>query len=270
MAILRGYDSNDLVKHRILLDLLVRLYRAEVLFPEDADEESRKNQLAPRLRLLLERFYTDPSLRKSQFFDIIEFGRTVHAEMSALMSAAKLGHSVKDAVLYCTTFPCHECARHIIGAGIGRVVYVEAYAKSRVRELHSDSAVFGRSGNSKNRVAFEPFIGIAPPAHETLFSWVDRKSRWIEPGKGACDPWAPGKSIDWVPAARLRGTVEGRFKYMDDCAEEVDPRLASTGIAEVLIEQGAPPGEDEYAMHDRVTASVEASETVAEERNGTS
>jgi deoxycytidylate deaminase len=42
--------------------------------------------------------------------DILEFGRVIHAEMSAISDAARLGRATKDATLFCTTFPCHICA----------------------------------------------------------------------------------------------------------------------------------------------------------------
>ncbi|MBI3222504.1 MAG: deoxycytidylate deaminase, partial [Nitrosomonadales bacterium] len=50
-------------------------------------------------------------LKGTRVMNLLEFGRSVHAEMAALMSAARLGISVRGATLYCTTFPCHMCAR---------------------------------------------------------------------------------------------------------------------------------------------------------------
>jgi deoxycytidylate deaminase len=38
-----------------------------------------------------------------------------------------------------TTFPCHNCARHIVGAGIRSCVFLAPYAKSQAAALHSDS-----------------------------------------------------------------------------------------------------------------------------------
>ena len=68
--------------------------------------------------------------------DLIEFSRTVHAEMAAIVDAARRGVSVQDCNLYTTTFPCHECAKHIVAAGIRRVVYIEPYPKSQALSLH--------------------------------------------------------------------------------------------------------------------------------------
>lgn len=47
--------------------------------------------------------------------------RTVHAEANALAQAAKFGASVADARLYSTMFPCFDCAKLIIAAGITQV-----------------------------------------------------------------------------------------------------------------------------------------------------
>ncbi len=48
--------------------------------------------------------------------------RTNHAEMNALMQAAKKGHSVDGSIAYVTNMPCTTCAKALIAAGIKRVV----------------------------------------------------------------------------------------------------------------------------------------------------
>ncbi len=48
--------------------------------------------------------------------------RTNHAEMNALMQAARHGNSVSGAIAYVTTMPCTTCAKALIAAGIRRVV----------------------------------------------------------------------------------------------------------------------------------------------------
>ena len=68
-------------------------------------------------------------LKKSSISDLTEFGRVVHAEMEAILSCGRNGIPTKDSTLYCTTFPCHNCAKHIVASGIKRVVYVEPYPK---------------------------------------------------------------------------------------------------------------------------------------------
>jgi cytidine deaminase len=116
----------------------------------------------------------------SRLGDITEFGRAVHAEMAAITTAARLGVSLQDATLLTDTFPCHNCARHIVATGIRRVVYVAPYAKSRAHELHMDSILVApsepREERRTDKVIFEPFIGIAPRRYGDLFAGIERKS----------------------------------------------------------------------------------------------
>jgi len=46
----------------------------------------------------------------------------LHAEQNAIIQAAYLGVSTKDATLYCTSNPCSSCAKMLINSGIKRVV----------------------------------------------------------------------------------------------------------------------------------------------------
>jgi dCMP deaminase len=43
---------------------------------------------------------------------------TEHAERNAIYNAARLGLSLKGTKMYCTYFPCADCARAIIQSGI--------------------------------------------------------------------------------------------------------------------------------------------------------
>lgn len=107
--------------------------------------------------------------------DLTEFGRAVHAEMNALVDAGLRGVSVSEATLYSTTFPCHNCARHLIGAGIARVVFIEPYTKSRAEQLHADAAMIARSGQDSDKVAFKPFVGVAPRRYLEMFDATARE-----------------------------------------------------------------------------------------------
>jgi dCMP deaminase len=51
----------------------------------------------------------------------------IHAEMNALIWAAREGISVKDATIYVTLEPCSECSKNIIASGIKRIVYDRSY-----------------------------------------------------------------------------------------------------------------------------------------------
>lgn len=122
-------------------------------------------------------------LKGTRVMNLLEFGRSVHAEMAALMTAARLGISVRNATLFCTTFPCHMCARHIVASGIKRVVYVEPYPKSKAKPLHQDSISVDPSGASADteHVRFEPFEGVAPRRYQDIFD--ARDSRKDEEGR---------------------------------------------------------------------------------------
>ena len=84
------------------------------------------------------------------------------------MACARTGRSTRGATLYTTTFPCHNCARHIIGAGIRKVLYIEPYAKSKAFALHRDAIT--NDEESAERIPFVPFIGIGPRRYFELFS----------------------------------------------------------------------------------------------------
>ena len=92
--------------------------------------------------------------------DLTEYGRVVHAEMLAITDAARLGRSVKGATLYCTTFPCHNCTKHLLASGIKRVVYMEPYPKSRAKDLHPDEIEL--EVEVEGKVGFIPFMGSRP------------------------------------------------------------------------------------------------------------
>jgi deoxycytidylate deaminase len=119
-------------------------------------------------------------LEESQFMDALEYGRMLHAEMSAIVDAARLGHSTKGGTLYCTTFPCHICAKNIIGAGLNKVVFLEPYPKSLAFDLHADSIQIEGGDRGQFQaypsVAFEHFFGVSPRRYRELFERGKRKT----------------------------------------------------------------------------------------------
>jgi deoxycytidylate deaminase len=165
-----GFDANDKSKRNLLGDILERLKKARWLSEEKCSLTTDQ---------LIEESIGEKSsfLRKAQFMNLIEFGRAVHAEMAALIDAARRGVSVKGATLYCTAFPCHLCARHIVAAGIARVVYVEPYPKSRATQLYPDSISVESPVTNANTICFEPFVGVAPLQYLNLFSMQERKDK---------------------------------------------------------------------------------------------
>ena len=118
-------------------------------------------------------------LRRTRIGQLLEFSRAVHAEMDALLSAARSGTKTGGTRLYVTTFPCHNCARHIVSAGVEEVQYIEPYLKSQAIPLHGDAIVTDpkawnrpeeKSSRGKNpNVLFRPFIGVAPRLYRRAF-----------------------------------------------------------------------------------------------------
>lgn len=160
----RGFDSNEKVRDK-LAEQIVK----ELLQKGSVDEEVRQK------------------LGRAGVLDITEYGRAVHAEMDALLACARSGVSPRGGTLFSTTFPCHNCAKHIVAAGISRVVYVEPYPKSRALDLHDDSITLD---GEKNKVAFEPFVGVGPRRFVDLFSMGLGSGRRIERKRN-------GKTIKW-------------------------------------------------------------------------
>lgn len=114
----------------------------------------------------------------ARFRNLIEFGRVVHAEMHAISSAARCGRATNGATLYCTTFPCHICARHIIACGISSVYFIEPYPKSLTKSLYSrEIKADGVQGDLPNAVEFKPFQGVAPKVYQRLFAYRPRKTK---------------------------------------------------------------------------------------------
>jgi deoxycytidylate deaminase len=173
-----GSDANHDRKNEIFYDLVERLSKGSFLSKSLSNVKSPQKQVD----LLL----ANPRIKDAQMMDIIEFGRMIHAEMSAISDAARLGRPTKGATLFCTTFPCHLCAKHIVAAGIDRVVFLEPYPKSYSQKLHGDSITF--ETNIPNKVYFQPFIGISPRRYRDIFEKRKRKDK-----KGRAIEWYEGK-----------------------------------------------------------------------------
>ena len=54
----------------------------------------------------------------------------IHAEMGAILKAARSGYAVGGAELYLTLSPCVDCAKLILQSGIKRVFYLQEYRKT--------------------------------------------------------------------------------------------------------------------------------------------
>jgi dCMP deaminase len=59
----------------------------------------------------------------------------VHAEANAIATAARFGHSLDGATLYCTDQPCFGCSKELIQAGIIKVYFLHEWKPDdRVRD----------------------------------------------------------------------------------------------------------------------------------------
>ncbi len=99
---------------------------------------------------------------------LVEFSRSIHAEMHAILNAGKIaGSKIIGGKLFVTTYPCHSCARHIVAAGITEVYYIEPYRKSLAVKLHGDAISERETDTGKVRLL--PFDGVAPGRYLDLF-----------------------------------------------------------------------------------------------------
>lgn len=191
---MRGYDSNRR-EHLRIVDEIVGMFN----FTDD--EKGKKDKQETRSRIY-----------QSRIKFLTEYGRPVHAEMAAILSCARTGISLQDATLYCSTFPCHNCAKHIIGSGIKRVVYIEPYPKSKSVELYQDALALAdapMNNKAQNRVQFEEFVGIGPRRFFDLFSMNLSSGTPVKRKK------SNGEIVDWdCQTANLR-CIMAPSSYLD-------------------------------------------------------
>lgn len=125
----------------------------------------------------IENLLQDNILNNTKVKDLIEFSRSVHAEMHAIIQGAiTTGNKILAGKLFCTTYPCHNCARHIIASGITEVYYIEPYVKSLCLTLHEDAMT--EDENSTDKVKLLIFDGISPNKYLSFFTnLAERKNK---------------------------------------------------------------------------------------------
>lgn len=197
--------------------------------------------LRPLSRGAITSLVSIPAVAATRIVNLIEFGRCVHAEMAAITDAARRGIAIQGAILYVTTFPCHECTRNIVAAGVAQVIFVEPYGKSLAPTLYRRRSVDFHSGPpsrdlADDRVHYLPYVGISPNCFDVLFSWVPRKIGLREllnhPDQHA------GAKVHWNRGdeGRLRDSVLGyQLDRTADPDAKVDPLFEA---AYVLAELG--------------------------------
>ena len=71
--------------------------------------------------------------------------RTIHAEINAILQCSKFGVCTEDATIYVTHFPCLNCTKSIIQAGIKEICYANDYRNNEyAQELLEKSGVVVR------------------------------------------------------------------------------------------------------------------------------
>ena len=59
---------------------------------------------------------------------------TIHAEVNAVCNAANNGISLNNSKAYVTHYPCINCAKSLIAAGISEIVYLEDYNNNPINK----------------------------------------------------------------------------------------------------------------------------------------
>lgn len=184
--VMLGSDPNENLRNDIIKDLFEKLRSGGYLSKKAkalGSASSIANSLTAKSKIVDGKEVLGGVLADALIMDLTEYGRVVHAEMCAICDAARLGRSVKGATLYCTTFPCHNCTKHILAVGLKRVVYMEPYPKSRAKELHENEISI--ETEAPDKVTFMPFLGISPFRYRDIFQKGKRKGaggvakRWL-------------------------------------------------------------------------------------------
>lgn len=218
----KGSDISLDMRRLLLADALQRIEKMGWLSPDATRQGIDK---------LVDESLLEPSgalMRDSRLMDVIEFGRTVHAEMDAIGTAAKRGIPIKGCTMYVTTFPCHICARHIVSTGIERVVYIEPYHKSLASDLFGDSVAVDDLRKPSGYVQFEHFVGLSPSKYEDLFAMVRRRS-------------LDGAAVVWNKADGQPRLYEDAILYMHkerELLSEFKSSLSGAGLTEPELEEG--------------------------------
>lgn len=110
---------------------------------------------------------------KSKISSVMEYSRSIHAEMDVITTMARKSNGdTKGKILYTTTYPCHNCARHIVAAGIKKVVYIEPFDKSLALDLHNDAIT---KNDESSMVVFSDFEGVSPRRYSKFFRPTDER-----------------------------------------------------------------------------------------------
>lgn len=166
--VVRGFEQNhrmrEVIKSGIVNDVEA-VFRSQLDCVNKLSDDEKTKVISDVSKKVREKINAIEKIEQ-----LTEYVRAVHGEMEAILSCARKGISTVDSDLYCTTFPCHNCAKHIINAGIRRVVFIEPYPKSLATFLHGDAISSGTSTFFDGKVTLEQFSGVGPRRFLDLFS----------------------------------------------------------------------------------------------------
>lgn len=253
-----GVDPNPFYTERVLQEVLERLRDAGWL-RGDFDSVSGSELLRRATRNPDDGDVTaeggnrsdedGPPMVGARASSLIEFTRCLHAEQAAIINAARSGVSTEEAVLYSTTFPCHECAKLIVGAGVIEVHYIEPYPKSLVGRLFRDLIETAPppgaiKGLINGKVPFKPFVGIAPRLYERAFKAGKRRegSQAIEFKRREACPRTSGWNEAQV-AQRESVTVSSISRILQVLATTGKEEGVDEGESPSQVENAERPGE---------------------------
>lgn len=246
---LRGYDSNERERNRILAGVIAALVPNESPVDNGISASEWAATMSPKDRATLIKGYK-ARLEGTGVLDLTEFGRAVHAEMATLMSCARSGVTPARGTLYCTTFPCHNCAKHIVAAGISSVVYVEPYPKSKAKDLHADSISLPDEDEEDRdgpQVRFRAFEGVGPRRFVDLFSLALGSGRPVRRKQKDAD----GARIAWTRGEQSfpRLPLDPRsYLEREDAAAKIFRQMQAEGAK--LLPKESADGPPQHAAED--------------------
>lgn len=171
---IRGYCSNDRTKDVLTDDILKNILNDEYLISTlfAGQRINEQGEVYKQIKKIIR--------QNTKIRDLIEFSRSVHAEMHAIIIGCQLAdNKMVGGKLFCTTYPCHNCARHLIVAGIKEIYYIEPYSKSLCLALHNDAIT--EDENSVDKVKLLVYDGTSPRRYMEFF--LMNRPRKDEDGK---------------------------------------------------------------------------------------
>lgn len=244
------YDHRDIKKKRDSAEEHEEALISEILNTLKNERLCDENLTASALMQLLQ---------DAQVMHLLEFSRATHAEMEAILAAGRNGVTVRDAELYTTTFPCHECAKIILASGIRRVIYIEPYPKSRIEQMFAHeistdlpSAICRICGaklystetkcqtcgsadllrfdsdkciecGKRHLIPFQPFQGVGPRRFIDLFSITNLYgAKFLRKDQN-------GYLVDWTPVHKIPPLATSYREHeswlIDNLTPKIEPLL---------------------------------------------